>query len=228
MNAELLDDIAVTLDTETVIERLHLGERADSFKSLFDELLDRALPVAKPKALFKVSFIDGRKGDCVHIDGVEFQSSILRQNLENVERVFPYIVTAGRELDTSIGDESDVMKKFCLDAIKECILEDAYLELETTIKRRFRPGTMAHMNPGSLKDWPLSQQPRLFSLFGDVEKLIGVKLTASNLMDPIKSVSGMQFPTELDFKSCKLCTRHPCVKRRAPYDPALAKHYGTA
>jgi hypothetical protein len=226
MNAELLDNIAVTLDTETVIERLNMGKGAASFSSLIDELLDIALPLAKPKALFKASFIEGRKGDCVRIDGVEFQSSILRQNLEDVERVFPYIVTAGRELDAIEGDEGDVMQKFCLDAIKECILEDAYLELETVITGTFHPGTMAHMNPGSLEDWPLSQQPRLFSLFTDVEGLIGVKLTASNLMDPLKSVSGIQFPTELDFKSCKLCTRHPCPKRRAAYDPSLAKRYG--
>jgi hypothetical protein len=134
-------------------------------------------------------------------------------------------VTAGRELEAINVEEGDVMRKFCLDAIKECILEEAYLHLETHVKDTYQPGTMAHMNPGSLKDWPISQQPQLFSLFGDVEGLIGVKLTASNLMDPLKSVSGIQFPTEVDFKSCKLCTRHPCVKRRAEYDPDLEMQY---
>lgn len=222
---EILNDIAINLDAKTMIERLHLGERAASFMSLFDELLQKALPIAKPKILFKVSFIDGRSEDGVCVDGVEFQSSILRQNLEKVERVFPYIVTAGRELDDIAIDTGDVMQKYCFDAIKECILEEAYLRLESHVRDTYQPGTMAHMNPGSLKDWPISQQPLLFSLFGDVEGLIGVKLTASNLMDPIKSVSGIQFPTEVDFKSCKLCTRHPCVKRRAAYDPELAMLY---
>lgn len=222
---EILDDIALTLDTETVIDRLNLGEKGASFTTLFDELLEKALPIAKPKILFKVSFLDARNEDSVSIDGVEFHSSILRKNLEKVERVFPYIVTAGRELETVTVEKGDVMQKYCLDAIKECILEEAYLHLEAHVQDKFKPGTMAHMNPGSLKDWPLSEQPLLFSLFGDVEGLIGVKLTASNLMDPIKSVSGIQFPTEVDFKSCKLCTRHPCVKRRAAYDPAMAMQY---
>ena len=222
---EILDDIIMSLDAETVMERLNLGEKGATFTTLFDELLNEALPVAKPKALFKVSFIDSRGDDSVSIDGVEFRSSILRKNLDKVERVFPYIVTAGTELESIRIEKGDVMRKYCFDAIKECILEEAYIKLEAHVLEKFRPGTMAHMNPGSLNDWPLTQQPLLFSLFGDVEGLIGVKLTESNLMNPIKSVSGIQFPTEIDFKSCKLCTRHPCVKRRAAYDPALATQY---
>jgi hypothetical protein len=222
---EILDDLSVSLDAERVMQALNLGGRRAPFETLIQELLDRAFPVAKPKILFKVSYIDGRDGDSVSIDGVWFQSGILRKNLEEVERVFPYIVTAGRELETITIDKGDVMQKFCFDAIKECILEDAYLKLETYIHDTFQPGSVAHMNPGSLQDWPISQQPLLFSLFGDVEDMIGVTLTSSNLMDPIKSVSGIQFPTEVDFKSCKLCTRHPCVKRRAPYDPELAARY---
>jgi hypothetical protein len=222
---DILDDIAVTLDAEAMMERLHMGGKSPSFKALFDELIVEVLPVAKPKVLFKVSYLDGRIEDSVTIEGVEFHSRILRKNLEKAERVFPYIVTAGRELETIPVEKGDVMREYCLDAIKECILEEALLHLESHLQDRFKPGTMAHMNPGSLKDWPISQQPVLFSLFGDVEGLIGVKLTESNLMDPIKSVSGIHFPTEVDFKSCILCTRHPCVKRRAAYNPDMVLHY---
>ena len=222
---EILDNLSISIDTDSVMHALNLGERGAPFQTLIQELLDRALPIAKPKILFKVSYIDGRTDDSVSIDGVWFKSGILRKNLEKIERVFPYIVTAGRELDTIAIDNGDVMQKFCYDAIKECILEEAYVNLESYIQNTYQPGSMAHMNPGSLKDWPISQQPLLFSLFGDVQDLIGVTLTESNLMDPIKSVSGIQFPTQVDFKSCKLCTRHPCVKRRAPYDPELAAFY---
>ena len=100
-----------------------------------------------------------------------------------------------------------------------------FFHLEEHIKEDFTPGIMSHMNPGSLSDWPITQQKILFSLFGDVEELIGVRLTESFLMDPIKSVSGIHFPTEFDFKSCMLCTRYPCVKRKAAYDPEMAKNY---
>ena len=77
------------------------------------------------------------------------------------------------------------------------------------------------MAPGSLADWPITQQQQLFSLFGDVEAKIGVRLTDSFLMLPMKSVSGVYFPTETSFESCRLCPRKVCPGRRAPYDPKL-------
>jgi len=81
------------------------------------------------------------------------------------------------------------------------------------------------MNPGSLESWPITQQKELFSLFGNVEELIGVKLTDSCVMFPLKSVSGIYFPTEINFESCQLCPREKCIGRRTPYDPELAKKY---
>ncbi len=81
------------------------------------------------------------------------------------------------------------------------------------------------MNPGSLEDWPITQQKQLFSIFGNVEDLIGVKLTDSFLMIPRKSVSGIYFPTEVMFYSCQLCQRKNCEERQAPYDKSLEDKY---
>jgi len=38
------------------------------------------------------------------------------------------------------------------------------------------------MNPGSLEDWPLTEQRVLFALLGDPQAAIGVRLTDSLLM----------------------------------------------
>ena len=86
---------------------------------------------------------------------------------------------------------------------------------------------MSRMSPGSgaANVWPITQQKVLFSLFGNVEELIGVKLTDRCLMMPIKSVSGVFFPNENKFESCQLCPREGCVGRRAPHDLALVKKY---
>ena len=84
---------------------------------------------------------------------------------------------------------------------------------------------MSAMNPGSLEDWPISEQRQLFSILGDVESLIGVRLTDSFLMLPIKSVSGVYFPKEITFQSCQLCPRERCQGRRAPYDEKLKGKY---
>ncbi len=83
------------------------------------------------------------------------------------------------------------------------------------------------MAPGSgaANVWPITQQKELFSIFGNVEDLIGVKLTDRCLMVPLKSVSGLFFPTVNQFESCQLCPREVCSARRAPYDLELVRKY---
>jgi hypothetical protein len=202
-----------------------MGGNNPAVKKSLEEFVGEVRRVGRPKALYRVSYVEERSENWVSIDGVRFESGILHRNLQKVERVFPYVVTAGRELDSIPVESGDMMGTFCLDALKELVLEEALSHLERHIQKNFAPGVLAHMNPGSLRDWPLSQQPILFSLFGDVHDLVGVRLRESHLMDPIKSVSGIYFPTEIDFKSCRLCTRHPCSNRRAPYDPAFASSF---
>jgi predicted transcriptional regulator len=42
-------------------------------------------------------------------------------------------------------------------------------------------------------------------------------------MIPLKSTSGILFPTEVDYKNCQLCSRKNCPGRKAPYNPELLK-----
>jgi hypothetical protein len=78
---------------------------------------------------------------------------------------------------------------------------------------------------GSADIWPITQQKELFSIFGDVESLIGVRLTDTYLMLPIKSVSGVIFQTETTFETCQLCPREACIGRRVEYKPDLVRKY---
>jgi hypothetical protein len=116
---------------------------------------------------------------------------------------------------------------FCYDAIKELAVQQARAYMQEYLTKRFALGQMSRMAPGAgaAEDWPITQQKQLFSIFGDVEKHIGVRLTDTCLMVPIKSVSGILFPTEVSFEACQLCPREQCIGRRAPYDAALAKQY---
>jgi hypothetical protein len=79
------------------------------------------------------------------------------------------------------------------------------------------------MNPGSLKDWPISGQRVLFKLLGNPENSIGVQLLDSMLMIPNQTVSGIRFESESDFSSCELCPRENCSHRRVPYNESLLK-----
>jgi hypothetical protein len=230
---EVMDSIPIVLRLEDVIKRMRLRNRNETILGNIREMLDIAGPIARPKAVFDVAYIENKNGDSMEIGGVQFKSRVLRINLDKVERVFPYVITCGRELDEIDIPSTDFIKGYYLDQIKETAVVLARQHVENQLKKRYALGQLSQMAPGAGAgdDWPIMQQKELFALFGGREKVqevIGVRLTDSFLMVPIKSVSGLLFPTEVRFESCQICPREQCIGRRAAYDPAMVKKYQQA
>jgi len=225
---EVFNNIPVDLEPDKVLKSMGMRSSNQRIEEVVQELVEVARSVARPKAVYKVSYIDDKDGDTVTIDGVRFTGRVLRINLDQVERVFPHIATCGTELEEIAVPSGDVMKSFCFDAIKTMVVKSATAFLSKHIKEHYALDRMSRMSPGSLESWPIAQQKELFSLFGDTEGLVGVRLTESCIMVPLKSVSGIYFPTEISFESCQLCPRARCIGRRAPYDPELTKKYREA
>lgn len=191
----------------------------------FKQLFETALAIGKPKACYRMAYVDAKGDSHVIIDGVRFTSRILRMNLDATHHVFAYVATCGQELEAWASGFDNLLHRFWADALSEAVLRVAIQALNDHMAQRYQPGRTAHMNPGSLEDWPLNAQVPLFGLLGDVRSAIGVYLTESLLMMPRKSVSGIEFPTESNFASCQLCPRERCPGRRAVYDPALVAHF---
>jgi hypothetical protein len=220
MTQVVLDNIPYEPDMAQLREKLRIRE-GSSYVGRFERLVREAQAIARPKALYKVALVDDKGDDYVVVDGVRLDSRVLRVNLDEAHRVFPYVVTCGRELHDWMNSLDDMLLGFWADAINEMALRGAIAALNEHLLERYRPGQTATMNPGSLGEWPLQQQRALFKILGDPEAAIGVELTKSCLMVPNKSVSGIQYPTETGFFSCQLCPREDCVGRKAPYDPEL-------
>jgi hypothetical protein len=217
---ETLNNIPVKIDVEKLKTRL----RSDSLESI-QTLIETARPLIKARALYKVCYVEARFEDGVQIDEVRFTSRVLRKNLEKTERAFPYVLTIGDELENAASSHNDLLEQYYLDVIGNLALTAAREHFENHLKHRFAFGTMSRMSPGSLKDWPIEEQEVLFSILGDVEACIGVRLTSSFLMIPRKSVSGISFPTEIPFLSCQLCPRENCPGRQAAFDEGVLRKY---
>jgi hypothetical protein len=218
----ILDNIPSDLDAGDLMRQAHVAADSDDAEE-FAALLDTARRLAKPKALYRGCFVTGRNGDAVIVEGVTFTSRALSRNLENVERIFAFVATCGSELETAAPPRSEFVSRFWWDVIKTNLLQAARNCLHDHLRRRYALGNTVTMSPGSgdVMVWPIEQQRELFALLGDVRTLIGVELTDSFLMIPNKTVSGIRFPTERDFRSCQLCHREPCPSRAAPFDPHL-------
>jgi hypothetical protein len=220
----IIDKITVNLPMATILTqaRTKTGSKAES---QLENLISSAQEIARPKAMYKVAYIESRSDDTVTIDNKIFTSRILRVNLEKKERVFVYLATCGEELDQWSSQFDDLLKQFWADLIKQTALFSIKQILQKHIESQFRPGQMSYMSPGSLEDWPLAQQNPLFQLFDGAPSSIGLRLTDSCLMIPTKSVSGIFFSTEETFESCQLCTRPKCQNRKAAYRPTLWEKY---
>lgn len=220
MDVAILEDIRFEPDLERLKKKLRVrdgGRSADRFA----RLVEAAEAIARPRALYGVAYIESKGDDSVVIDGVEFESRVLRVNLEETHRVFPYLATGGIELHEWAAAQEDTLQRYYADAIAEAALRSAQSALQQHLKERYRLGGTSTMSPGSLADWPIQAQRPLFALFDGAEARIEVRLKDSLLMVPSKSVSGIRFPTEQTFASCQLCPRADCPSRQAPYDPEL-------
>jgi hypothetical protein len=216
----VIDDIAFQPDLERLQKKLHV-KKSSAYVEGLKRLVQEAQAIARPRAVYRVAYVDSRSDGSVVIDGITFNSRVLRVNLENAHRVFPFVATCGTELYEWMNRQDDILLRYFADTIGEMALRTASAALKKHLIERYRLGRTATMSPGSLPDWPLQAQQPLFALLGDTEEAIGVRLTDSLWMIPSKSVSGMRFPIEQTFESCQLCPRERCPSRIAPYDEEL-------
>lgn len=219
---ETITNIPFTLDNATLMQRVHVRPESSDAQE-FNALLDRARQAGSPKAIFTEAYVDLHDEDAVFLNGFKFASSMLRKNLSNIDRVFPFVVTCGHEMDQVDFANGNILTQFWWDAIKESLLISAHQYLQDRLERKYLMKKTSTMSPGSgdVNVWPIEQQQELFKLLGDVRGKIGVQLTDSCLMIPNKTVSGILFQTERDFRTCQVCHRENCPNRSAPFDPHL-------
>jgi hypothetical protein len=220
LNNIILDKIPFKPDINLALKRLHIKEDSED-ASDFMALLAEAQAIANPKVLYGMATIDDKQDNQVTIEGVTLTSRVLRVNLEKTEHVFPFVGTCGMELEDWANSFDDVFIGYWAETIKEFALMEALTRFESDLKEMYQPGHVSTMSPGSLEDWPISEQVSLFNILRNTREKIGVQLTDSYLMVPTKSVSGIRFPLDGSFESCQLCPRVNCPNRRAPYDETL-------
>ena len=221
---ETTSPVPVSLDPGEIATRLRFDPARARFEDL-DDLVALAQGLIKLRAVHQVGFVGAKKERTVEVAGVEFESPILRKNLETTNKVFPYIITVGPELERVAAAQGDLLRQYYLEEIANISLEKAAGWLAARLEEQQGLGSLSSMSPGSLEDWPLTEQTKLFSILGDTEKAVGVRLTESLLMVPRKSISGILFPSEEGFVACQLCGRERCPGRKASYNLVGQQEY---
>jgi hypothetical protein len=218
---EILEAITVSPNLGEIRRSLHIA-RDREWRRVCD-LIESVWPIIEPQAAYKACPITSKYPDSVRLGQTCLKGRVLRRLLEQTEQVFPYVVTLGKKLEEKIRTSDDILEQYYLDTIGNFALSSLLVRMEDHLQSRYGLQCISSMAPGSLADWPLEEQDPLFSILGDVNGAIGVRLTETFLMIPMKSESGIFFPTSEKFYSCQLCPRKNCVNRKTGYREVLIK-----
>ncbi len=212
----VIKNIPYKLDFNQLKKSLMINNKPD--ETILGQMITEVDMVANLKAIYREAYIADKGENYIVIDSNKLSSRILRKNIADTYRVFIYIITVGSEVQDWATSKNNIVESFWADEIQKILLNSAVDYIYTKLNQLIGSKIVSEMNPGSLQDWPIQEQVKIFTLLGNVEDEIGVRLTDSFLMVPVKSVSGIKFATESEFKNCQLCQRDNCPSRRVPYD----------
>lgn len=218
-------DIPAVITRDEVLAEFKQERTRAKVETILDEVIGMAMEVARPKGLYRVCRVEERDRDGVVVDGVRLTSRVLSKNLSETCTVIPELVTCGHELDRVNISPKDFIRYYCLDVIKTVVMFHATDFFFNHLKEEFDLTEMVHLHPGEFGDWPITQQAPLIELLGDTESSIGVKLTSTMTLQPVKSGSGLIFSNGFSFESCQLCLQANCPGRRKPYNPRLVRQF---
>jgi len=216
-----VEDFDFSISKEDVLKHFKMAPD-HAYGEHIGELLEAVMPLARPRFFYFETPLDEVTVEGVTIQGVTFESRVLAKNLADKEVVYPYLATSGGELiDYIEANDLELVDQLYVDAVMEMLVNKASLTLDRRLTNELPQGMIAAVNPGSLVDWSITEQQKMFELFGDASKRLGVTLSQSSLMSPIKSVSGIYYPSDTFFDNCVLCQRTNCPDRKAEFDEAL-------
>ena len=209
-------------DFDALAKRLRINEDCeDEFREVYED----CLKIARPKGVFTECPVS-QEGRETIVGSRRFDSRVLSMNFKGLSRVFPYVISCGRELYDFARATDDPLCRYWIDGISEAALRAVGARLRKAVQETYGLGHINSVNPGSLRDFPLSCQRPLFDLLGDGPDEIGLELTPTFLMLPYKSGSGIYFESEARYENCMLCPRIDCPGRRMPYDEEMLAVYG--
>lgn len=212
MNLRIQTHAPATLSLPEAMQALRVQQ---DYEGEFRDIFDRCAEIARPKYCF-AEMEASAQADCTCIGGMRFDSRILRINMQGLERAFPSIITCGREIYEFSRSLNDMLEQFWVDGIAEMLMLRAGELMRREIER-IAGGQIRSMSPGSLGDFPLIEQEKLFHLLGEGPRSIGVELTDRCLMIPHKSASAIYFASDAEYENCMLCLREGCSHRRAAF-----------
>jgi hypothetical protein len=210
------------ISKENVVRTLHGGVEDESHQFYIDILEEEFL---------RLKDYSGIQGGYIETDDIAFDATnrtvkvlayefnvgkIVFNELKPSSKIIVFVCTAGKQLCDYIKEEykTDILKGFLIESLANVVVETAMDRMQEMMRKEYG---MQHLlvsnrySPGYC-NWNVAGQHKLFKILP--ENFCGISLTASALMQPIKSISGFIGVGEnitYNHYKCKYCTQKQCI-----------------
>lgn len=146
---------------------------------------------------------------------------IVTHQMRRAQHAAWFLCTAGEDISAyarRLMDEGELIGGYAADVLANAVVESAMDRIQEDLKKKSIEAGMMITNrysPGYC-DWDIAEQQKLFSIFDN--EFLGITLSSSSLMHPMKSVSGViGIGKEVKFNAytCNLCNQGNCLYRNS-------------
>lgn len=214
MEHTIYTQIPLTFTVRNILEKLHIPL---DMENEFTELANKAKQIAQPKIAVRMCTLKRTSNaQGIEIEDISFPGEILKNNLQDLNRVFIYLVTEGKELE-EWAKQFDFLELFFVCELRQSVINTCQTFLSEKIKEQYQIKNIASINPCSLEIWNEEKQKEFYSLLQEAAKQINVTIQPNLLLSPQYSMSGIMFQSDKDQHNCSFCPNIKCPNRKSAY-----------
>ena len=168
--------------------------------------------LAAPRYTYKVFDKDALSGFLLGED--------VKQHLEGCEKVIVFAATLGLEIDRYINrlQVLEIASAVAADAVASACIEGFCREADVLLAKEFSPLFLTWRFSPGYGDFPIELQGKLLSLI-EADKKIGLHVTGSSMLLPVKSVTALigvsDTPVKKEKQTCAACNmKDTCAFRK--------------
>lgn len=190
MSYKVFEKYPFSYDMESLDKELHLRGN-EAMLNILEAIYKMVEKITRPKAIYFEARITEKTDESVKINGVPFESQLLRGYVNQGDPVFPYIVTVGTELDDYAKTLKDPMELFMIDEVMNLLVNTGKVFVADRVKEATGWQSVQDYVPGNGEEWSTVEQKRLFDLFAGETAKIGVTLGDNYFVLPGRSTIGV-------------------------------------
>ena len=181
------------------------GDSADLYEDDVDDLLEQLIEAdaMHPAAAYTEVILDHVDGDSIKSNHTKIVSSLFANNCHVGDKVYPCLVTVGKEMDAFAAGLDDPMLSYLQGILMNLCLDDALLSIAEEILKEHPGKKLMMVKPGVAGICELTEQQSILSLLGDAAHTLGVNASEKGFLTPGYSSTALLFFSESGAEPCK-------------------------